>query len=266
MSYTTISVSLSNGQKEKLARSFKKSAPVTIRLASNQTNGSDRLIVTETIAKRLAKARASGNGVDIKLSQAGIRKQSGAGWLSALMPVAKKMLTKTVMPLAKKAIGPLASGALSGLSSWTTGKILGSGQAAALGGGLFSIPQDKIDKLIKYKSYMTEKQRAQLLDALQTGSGIPRFQLTKSQRGGFLGTLVASLVVPELLKAFTGGGYSKGGGFSFKGAPTSQRSVYVPRKKGGSRSFKKSRHLKGKGLILGKHSPFKGIPILGDIL
>lgn len=112
---------------------------------------------------------------------------------------------------------------------------------------------------------MTEKQRAQLLDALQTGSGIPRFQLTKSQRGGFLGTLVASLVVPELLKAFTGG--STGRGFSFKGSQGSRRSVYVPKSKGGGKRFKKSgRQMTGRGLILGKNSPFKGIPILGDIL
>lgn len=85
------------------------------------------MIVTETIANRLAKAKAAGKGVDIKLSQAAIRKQAGAGWLTGLLPVAKQLFKKSIMPLAKKVIGPLASGALSGLSSWTTGKILGSG-------------------------------------------------------------------------------------------------------------------------------------------
>ena len=50
------------------------------------------------------------------------------------------------MPLAKKAIAPLATGALSGLASLGVDKIFGKGQR-----GGFLIPQDKIAQLIAYK-------------------------------------------------------------------------------------------------------------------
>lgn len=115
MSYTTVSISLSNGQKEKLQRSVRKSSPVSLRLGAKQTTGSDELKVTLAQAKRLEKARRNGTGLDLKLSQTGIRKQVGAGWLSALLPLAKS----TVLPLAKKAVAPLATGALSGIRKGT---------------------------------------------------------------------------------------------------------------------------------------------------
>ena len=47
------------------------------------------------------------------------------------------------MPLAKKAVAPLVTGALSGLASLGVDKIFGKGQR-----GGFLIPQDKIAQLI----------------------------------------------------------------------------------------------------------------------
>ena len=75
--------------------------------------------------------------------------------------------------------------ALGGLASACASKLAGS--------GIFSVPQNKVDKLIKYKDYLTEAQKKQIVLALQTGPGIPRFRLTKKQHGGFLGTLLASI-------------------------------------------------------------------------
>ena len=46
----------------------------------------------------------------------------------------------------KKAIGPITSGLLSGLSSLAIDKIFGNGKK-----GRFLIPQNKIDQLIKHK-------------------------------------------------------------------------------------------------------------------
>ena len=54
------------------------------------------------------------------------------------------------MPLAKKAIASLATGALSGLASLSVDKIFGKGKQ----GGFF-IPQDKIAQLIANKHLLT---------------------------------------------------------------------------------------------------------------
>ena len=112
---------------------------------------------------------------------------------------------------------PLATGALSGLSSLGVNKLFGS--------GLFSVPQDKVDKLVKYKDYLTTAQKKQIVEALQTGSGIRRFKLTNNQHGGFLGTLLASIGVPLLLNALTGKGLQVDSHSGFRSA----RNVYVPR-------------------------------------
>ena len=104
------------------------------------------------------------------------------------------------MPLAKKAIAPLATGALSGLASLGVDKIFGKGQR-----GGFLIPQVKIAQLIAYKHLLSTGQKRDILNALQTGNGLV-IRPTKTQQGGFLGTLLASIGVPLLLNALTGKG------------------------------------------------------------
>ena len=115
---------------------------------------------------------------------------------------------------------------------------------------------------------------------MQTGSGV-HIKPTKAQSGGFLGTLLASIGIPMLLNALTG---NTGSGAPKIGAPPLPKEagkgapriglyqdhlhfldhgttqlVWVLKKK----TKKKT---KGKGLLLGKNSPFNGIPILGAIL
>ena len=176
-----------------------------------------------------------------------MREQQG-GFLGALLPVLGKV-GAMALPWLTKAAAPLATGALSGLASWGVNKTLKSGS------GLFSVPQDKVDKLIAYKSYLTKKQKEQILQALQTGSGV-QIQLTPKQRGGFLGTLPASIGVPMLLKALSGWGLQV-----HPMANRNTKSVYIPPHQKG-----KGKKKRGKGLLLGKNSPFNGIPIIGDIL
>ena len=216
MSYFEYNVNLSKGQKEKMLKSYQKKAPFTLRLKNSQLTGSDPLMLTQTQIKRIERSKRDGTGTDIRISSAQMRKQDGGSLFSAIMP----LLTKTVMPLVSKAAGPLVSGALSGLSSFGVNKILGS--------GLFSIPQDKVDKLMKYKSYLTEAQKKQIVEALQTGSGIPVFRLTKQQHGEFLGTLLASIGVPLLLNALTGKGLQVDPHASMHNV----RNIYVPSKGG----------------------------------
>ena len=102
------------------------------------------------------------------------------------------------MPLARKAIAPLATGALSGLASLGVDKIFGKGQR-----GGFLIPMDKIAHLVAYKHLLNTGQKKDILNALQTGNGLV-IRPTKKQQGGFLETLLASIGVPLLLNALTG--------------------------------------------------------------
>ena len=232
MAYFQCNLSLTPGQKEKMLKAYQKRSPFTIRLKNTQLTGSDPLMLTQTQIKKIEKSKANGTGTDIRISAAQIRKQDGGSLFSSLMPI----LTKTLLPLAKKAIGPLTSGALSGLSSFGVNKILGN--------GLFSVPQNKVDKLIQYKDYLTKSQKQQILSALQTGSGIPRFKLTKKQSGGFLGTLLASIGVPLLLNALTGKGLQVDPHI----ASSNFHNVYIPP------------HIHGKG----KKLPYQIPPIYGS--
>ena len=186
---------------------------------------------------------------------------------------------------ASKALPALATGALSGLASLGVDKIFGNGQS-----GGFLIPQNKIDQLIKHKDLLTKKQKEQIVSALHTGGQLV-VKPTKTQSGGFLGTLLASIGVPLLLNALTG----KGLQVDKRGSRRSVN-VHVPKmeqssiasKDGGlvvpmnyrSPPFfgswdnpvgmgikkKKNNKKKGNGLLLGKNSPFKGIPLLGALL
>jgi len=77
-------------------------------------------------------------------------------------------------------------------------KIFGKGQR-----GGFLIPQDKIAQLIAYKHLLSAGQKKDILNALQPGNGLV-IRPTRTQQGGFLGTLLASIGVPLLLNALTG--------------------------------------------------------------
>ena len=95
--------------------------------------------------------------------------------------------------------------ALGGLASEGASQIVKkiSGKGTQTGG--FLIPQNYIDKLIANKNLLSTKQKKDILDALQSGSGVV-VKPTKTQSGGFLGTLLASIGIPLVLKALTGRG------------------------------------------------------------
>ena len=173
------------------------------------------------------------------------------------------------------------------------------------------IPQDKINQLIKYKDLLTKAQKEQIVSALHTGGRLI-IKPTKTQSGGFLGTLLASIGVPLLLNALTGSGLQVDKKKSRrsvnvhvpkiqkpKATTTEQTSQALSNQDGGlvlpmnymslpmdyrsppffgtwnntvgmgikkKSSKKKDNKKKGKGLLLGKNSPFKGIPLLGALL
>ena len=185
---------------------------------------------------------------------------------------------------AAKAAPALASGALSALASLGVDKLFRKKQT-----GGFLVPQSKIDQLIKYKSLLTNKKKEDIVNALQSGSGV-HIEPTVKQSGGFLGTLLASIGVPLLLNALTGKGLHVE-----KSRPRRSVPVYVPTTTTSSKGGKghsmmpypfqpppfigswdnsmiglgtkrKKKTSRGEGLLLGKNSPFNNIPILGTIL
>ncbi|PFX30088.1 Complement C1q and tumor necrosis factor-related protein 9B [Stylophora pistillata] len=172
-----LSVEVMDNQRRKLAKAFNEKSPITLRLSHNELTGSDEMMLTQTQIKKIQKAKSNGTGVDLKISKTQITKvaQKGGSLFSSLLTLGAKLLPKA-MNLATKALPGLATGALSSLGNFATVKILGA-----------------------------EKQKRDIAIVLQSGGDL-KMKPTKRQSGGFLGTLLALIGVPILLKALTGSG------------------------------------------------------------
>ena len=267
-----INVTLSDNQKTNLSKAFHKRETIILRLTKDALNGSDTLHVPATTVKRLEKNRAMNKGMDIKLSKTNIRKQVGGSLLSSILT-----LGRTFGPTLAKTLG---LSALAGVASEGASQIVKkiSGRGVQTGG--FLLPNSKIDQLIAYKHLLSDKQKKDILNALQTGSGV-NIKPTKKQTGGFLGTLLASIGIPlalEAVKKITGlGGPRIGRPPKQDGGAAPRLGVYQPpppffgtweqnsHQAGAGKKGGKKKKL-GNGLLLGKNSPFNGIPLLGTIL
>ena len=246
-----INVKLSRNQKKNLSAAYHKRETIVLRLTNDSLHGNDTLYVPNMVKKRLEKNRKLNKGMDIKLAKTNIRKQVGGSLLTSVLA-----LGRAFGPTIAKILGLSAlAGAASTGASQIVKKIAGKGVQR----GGFLIPQNKIDKLIANKHLLSAKQKKDILYALQSGSGVV-IKPTKTQSGGFLGTLLASIGIPMVLKALTG-----------RGAP--RMGVYSPPpfigtwdKQAGMGIKKKRQPKKGKGLLLGPNSPFNQIPLLGSIL
>ena len=279
MTYVKYGVKLSANQKHKLAKAVSDKSAITLRLTKSDLAGNDILMLTSTQLKRIKKAISNKTGVDLKISKTQIRNvvQKGGSLWSSLLNLGMKAL-----PYASKAIPALATGAIQALGSLGVDKIFGRGQS-----GGFLIPQDKINQLIQYKDLLTKKQKEQIASAIHNGGQII-VKPTQKQSGGFLGTLLASIGIPMLMNALTGRGLQVDNKRSKRSA-----NVHVPKNtttKGGlivpyqisppfistwnnpigmgvkKKAPKRKNQKKGQGLLLGKNSPFNGIPLLGAIL
>ena len=255
-----INVTLSDNQKTNLSKAFHKRETIVLRLTKDALNGSDTLYVPATTVKRLVKNRTMKKGMDIKLSKTNIRKQVGGSLLSSILT-----LGRAFGPTLAKTLGLSAlAGAASEGASQIVKKISGKGVDS------FVIPYSKISQLVPHRDLFSMKQKKDILNALETGSGV-NIKPTKTQTGGFLGTLLASIGIPLVLKAITGsGGPRIGRPRKQNGGAAPRLGVYQPpppffgtwEQAGRGRGKKKS----GDGLLLGKNSPFNGIPLLGAIL
>ena len=283
--YLPYGVKLSEGQMKKLSRAYASRSPITLRLEKSDLKGNDELMLTKTQIKRIQKAMGMNKGVDIKISKTQIRKvvKHGGSLWSSLAGLASKALPM-VIPLAKKAAVPLATGALSGLASVGVNKLFdGKGlqvdSRSVKYGGAFQIPNNMLQNLMNMAHLLTKKQLSDVMNAINMGLDVI-IKPTKAQTGRGIGTILASIGIPMLLDSILG-----------KGLQVDRRSrgslpIYVPKKYGGEFDLRPPppfygswdqnnypigmgvmgvKKKKGQGLILGKNSPFKNIPVIGDI-
>ena len=211
-----IKVSLSPNQKKNLSNAYHKRETIVLRLTKDSLSGNDTLYVPSNVVKRLEKNQKLRKGMDIKLAKTNIRKQVGGSLLTSILT-----LGRTLAPTLAKTLG---LSALAGLASE------GASQVVKKISSGFLIPQNKIDQLIAYKHLLTNKQKKDILNSLQSGGQLV-VKPTKSQYGGFLGTLLASIGLPlaiEAIKKITGKGAPRMGSDLIKGHGAPRLGMYQP--------------------------------------
>ena len=266
-----IKVSLSPNQKKNLSNAYHKRETIVLRLTKDSLSGNDTLYVPSNVVKRLEKNQKLKKGMDIKLAKTNIRKQVGGSLLTSILT-----LGRTLAPTLGKTLG---LSALAGLASEGASQVVKKISGNGIQSGGFLIPQNKIDQLIAYKHLLTNKQKKDILNSLRSGGQLV-VKPTKSQYGGFLGTLLASIGLPlaiEAIKKITGKGAPRMGSDLIKGHGAPRLGMYQPPpfigtweqvRKGGGKKKKAPKKTKksGAGLLLGKNSPFKNVPLLNILL
>ena len=139
--YINVKVNISEGQKKKIQHAIEANcSAVSICLGHENLKGNDILAVSESKAKKLAKAHENGEGIMIRMSSRQLKhntKVEGGflGLLAGLAVRALPMLAKTVLPA-------LGVGALSGLASTGVQKAMGSGLYLKKGGLVSQVETD----------------------------------------------------------------------------------------------------------------------------
>ena len=281
-SYFEYGVNLSDNQKRSLASAMMNSrSPLTLRLKHGNLTGNDELMLTKTQLKRIQKSLNNGTGADIKISKTQIRKvaKQGGSLFSTLVSLGARVLPYAVKGLTK-AVPALAAGAVSALGSLGIDKIFGKGM---------HIPKKFFPMLPSIVNEFTQPQIDQINRVMQNGGRLVIKQTRKQIDGGFLGAL-ASIGIPIAIE-FVSKMFGKGLQVDKKPPPPPPNpysNVYLPqsggkfpvypppvygnwnetigmgKKKAKEKNWKGKK--KGQGLLLGKNSPFSGIPILGAIL
>ena len=188
-----INVTLSEGQKRKLAKAYRDNEEVSIRLAHNALHGSDTLMVPKNTVKRVSKSLELGKGAQIKISKANVRKQTGSGIVSSILPV-----LRNVAPTIGKTLG---LSALAGLASEGASQIV----KKITGGQIFQVPNKDLYRLAAMSELLNKGQIRDLARAHGDGSDM-LFKITQKQVGNGIGTILASIGIPMILDAIKGRG------------------------------------------------------------
>ena len=228
-------------------------------------------MLTKSQINKIKKSLANGTGSDLKISKTQIRSsvKHGGNLFTSLASLGAKLLPYAIKGVSKVAPA-LATGAASALGEIGLKKIFGSG---------ITIPKKFFPMLPPLVREFTKAQINQINKAHKTGGRLVIKPTRKQIEGGFLGTL-ASIGIPmaiSLVSKMFGGGLQVD-----RRGSSNTANVYVPPTDGGGYPYRsppfigtwpnpigmgvKKKKSKGKGLLLGKNSPFNSIPILGTIL
>ena len=194
-----ISVKLSQGQRRRLAIAYRHREEISLRLSKNALSGSDVLMVPMNTVKRLAKAKSMDRGMVITISKYNIRRQSGSGIFSSILPV-----LKNVAPTIGKTLG---LSALAGLASEGASQIV----KKISGGQVYQVPNKNLYMLAQMGDLLTKGQIGDLARAHKLGEDL-LFKMTQRQVGNGIGTLIASIGIPMLIDALKGGSIKGRGG------------------------------------------------------
>ena len=185
--YIEYGVTLTDGQKSKLASAILNKSPLTLRLKHSHLRGSDELMLTKRQIAKIKKSLRDGTGSDIKISKTQIRKSVKHDWnlFTSLASLGAKVLPYAIKGISK-AVPALATGAATALGELGINKIFGKG---------ITIPKKFIPMLPAIRGEFTKSQRDLIKEAYQTGRR-PAIKPARRQiEGGFLGTL-ASIGIP----------------------------------------------------------------------
>ena len=267
-------VKLTPNQKSKLASAILNKSPLTLRLKHSHLRGSDELMLTKRQISKIKKSIANGTGSDIKISKTQIRRsvKHGGNLFSSLASLGAKVLPYAVKGISK-AVPALATGAATALGELGINKIFGKG---------ITIPPEFFPMLPPLVREFTESQINQINKAYQTGGRLVIKPTRRQIEGGFLGTL-ASIGIPmaiSLVSKMFGSGLQVD-----RDGSSNTANVYVPHPPPPTHGEGYPYHSpppflgtwenpigmagrpsKGKGLLLGKNSPFNSIPLIGAIL
>ena len=271
--YIEYGVTLTDGQKSKLASAILNKSPLTLRLKHSHLRGSDELMLTKRQIDKIKKSISNGTGSDIKISKTQIRRsvKHGGNLFSSLASIGARVLPYAIKGISKVAPA-LATGAATALGEIGLNKIFGKG---------ITIPKKFFPMLPAIRGELTKSQIDLINKMFQSGGRVVIKPTRKQIEGGFLGTL-ASIGIPmaiSLVSKMFGSGLqvdrrgssntanvyvppSHGEGYPYRSPPffgTWENPIGMGVKKKKSKS-------KGSGLLLGKNSPFNSIPILGTIL
>ena len=270
--YIEYGVTLSDGQKSKLLNAIKNKSPLTLRLKHSHLQGSDELMLTQTQIDKIKKSLKNGTGSDIKISKTQISNsvKHGGNLFTSLIKLGSKLLPYAIKGVSKVAPA-IATGAASALGDIGIKKLFGKG---------ITIPKKFFPMLAPFADKFTKAQIDQINKVFKTGGRLVIKPTQKQIEGGFLGTL-ASIGIPmaiSLLPKLFGSGLQVD-----RGSSSNTRGVYVPPPPTHGEGYPYypppfygnwenpigmgvKKNSKGKGLLLGKNSPFNSIPIIGSIL
>ena len=269
--YFEYGVKLTDGQKSKLVSAIRNKSPLTLRLKHSHLRGNDELMLTQRQINKIKKSLANGTGSDIKISktQIGHSVKHGGNLFSSLASLGARVLPYAIKGISK-AVPALATGAATALGELGINKIFGKG---------ITIPKKFFPMLPAIRGELTKSQIDLINKMFQSGGRVVIKPTRKQIEGGFLGTL-ASIGIPmaiSLVSKMFGSGLQ----VDRHASSSNTRNVYVPHpppsthgegylyrpppfigtwedmeNRGPIGMGVKKKKSKGKGLLLGKNSPF----------